>query len=108
MIEILLFWFHRRLFNGSGKWMRPLCFRHGSNVTRYIIITPASGYLQLGYSLLPCGYKIGIAHIRFLTEVSGDVIDFEPMSETDSRSFQEIFKEMAGRRFTSDDLKKEK
>lgn len=45
-------------------------------------------------------------HIRFLTEVSGDEIEFEPKTET--RSFQEIFKEMAGRRFTSDDHKKEK
>lgn len=70
MIEILLFWFHRGLFNGSGKWMRPLCFRHGSNVTRYIIITPASGYLQLVNSFPPCGYKIWNADIRILTEKS--------------------------------------
>lgn len=47
-------------------------------------------------------------HIRFLTEVSGDEIEFEPKTETETRSFQEIFKEMAGRRFTSDDHKKEK
>ena len=66
--------------------------------------------LLMGVGLAMDAFAVSVCkdHIRFLTEVSGDEIEFEPKTETETRSFQEIFKEMAGRRFTSDDHKKEK
>lgn len=94
------------------RWYAQSSFVHRQNHNMEIVDT-----LSMGPNRQICIVRIGqkyIAvsvckdHIRFLTEVSGDEIEFEPKTETETRSFQEIFKEMAGRRFTSDDHKKEK
>lgn len=94
------------------KWYAKSGFVRRQNHNMEIVDT-----LPMGPNRQICIVRIGQKYIavsvckdqiRFLAEVSGDELEFEPKTEGETRSFQEIFKEMAGHRFTPGDHKKEK
>lgn len=94
------------------KWYARSGFVRRQNHNMEIVDT-----LPMGPNRQICIIRVGQKYIavsvckdqiRFLTEVPKDELDFPPKTEAETRSFQEIFREMARQRFTSDDHRKEK